>query len=240
MSPHFSIMKTMIISICLMVGLAMPATADSEFDKKVEGWNKEIGEQLSGLGDFMNDFGKNMGDGVKTFTPSTKKKAPRSDNITTGSISPKKNAPQVVAISEKYGSGTIVVQTSTRKLYYVLSPGRAIQYGVGVGRDGFQWGGVSYISRKKEWPSWRPPAEMIERERVKNNREIPEFMPGGPENPLGARALYLGSTLYRIHGTNQAQTIGGAVSSGCIRMRNQDVIDLYERASIGSKVYVYH
>ncbi|MGI9374354.1 MAG: L,D-transpeptidase [Hyphomicrobiales bacterium] len=213
-----------------MVGLALPAEAEFDINKQVEGLNKQIGEGLDGLGDFVSQFGNNMGEGVLTIAPKT----PKVDNITTGSTR------NVVAVSEEYGPGSIVVRTSTRKLYYVLSPGRALEYGVGVGRQGFQWGGVSYISRKKEWPSWRPPAEMIERERVQNNREIPEFMPGGPENPLGARALYLGSTLYRIHGTNQAQTIGGAVSSGCIRMRNKDVIDLYERVAIGSKVYVYH
>ncbi len=225
-----SLFKSFMISMCVLVGLALPAKAEFDINKQVEGLNKQIGEGLEGLGDFVSQFGSNMGEGVRTMTPET----PKFDNITTGSTR------SVVSISEEYGSGSIVIRTSTRKLYYVLSPGRALEYGVGVGRQGFQWGGVSYVSRKKEWPDWRPPAEMIERERVENNREIPEFVPGGPENPLGARALYLGSTLYRIHGTNQAQTIGGAVSSGCIRMRNKDVIDLYERVAIGSKVYVYH
>jgi len=252
MSQNSSSLKMLLISLCLMAAFALPAKAEFDINKEVNGWNKQIGEQLEGLGNFMGKFGENMSEGARTLgnevtrEPATSRPAtsradtpkgttPKSvDQITTGSTR------KVVSISDQYGSGTIIVRTSTRKLYYVLSPGRALEYGVGVGREGFQWGGQSHISRKQEWPSWRPPAEMIERERVKNKREIPAFMPGGPENPLGARALYLGNSLYRIHGTNQAQTIGGAVSSGCIRMRNNDVIDLYERASVGAKVYVYH
>lgn len=137
--------------------------------------------------------------------------------------------------------GTIIIDTSKRRLFYVLKGGKAMSYGVGVGRQGFQWSGTAKIKRKAEWPGWRPPKEMIERERA-NGRELPEYMPGGPRNPLGARALYLfqGSrdTLYRIHGTNQPQTIGRAVSSGCIRMINEEVIDLYRRTRMGAKVIV--
>ncbi len=137
--------------------------------------------------------------------------------------------------------GTIIIDTSKRKLYFVLKNGRAMRYGVGVGRAGFNWSGTARIRRKAEWPGWRPPAEMIERERAKG-RDLPEYMPGGPNNPLGARALYLfqgkRDTLYRIHGTNQPQTIGGAVSSGCIRMINEEVIDLYRRVRMGAKVIV--
>ena len=114
---------------------------------------------------------------------------------------------------------------------------RRRRYGVGVGKAGFEWAGTNKITRKAEWPSWTPPKEMIARER-KKGRELPPFMEGGPANPMGARALYLGSTLYRIHGTNQPWTIGQAVSSGCIRMRNEDVMDLYERVNIGAKVIV--
>ena len=129
--------------------------------------------------------------------------------------------------------GTIIIDTKSRFLYLVQPNNRALRYGIGVGRDGFQWSGLLKVSRKAEWPDWRPPAEMIERQPY-----LPRFMAGGPGNPLGARAMYLGTTVYRIHGTNQPQTIGGHVSSGCIRMVNDDVIDLYNRVSIGTKVVV--
>ena len=129
--------------------------------------------------------------------------------------------------------GTIVVHTSERFLYVVQSNGRAMRYGIGVGRDGFQWQGLLKITRKQEWPDWIPPQEMIERQPY-----LPRWMAGGPGNPLGARALYLGNTVYRIHGTNQPQTIGSAVSSGCFRLVNGDVIDLYERIPVGTKVIV--
>jgi lipoprotein-anchoring transpeptidase ErfK/SrfK len=148
-------------------------------------------------------------------------------------------ARQMVAWNErKYAPGSIIIRTPERKLYYVLPGGQAMQYSVGVGRDGFQWGGVSRIVRKAEWPDWHPPKIMIQRE-AKKGHIIPDFMEGGPGNPLGARALYIGGTMFRIHGTNNAASIGGAVSSGCIRMMNADVIDLYERANVGARVYVY-
>ena len=140
--------------------------------------------------------------------------------------------------SSKYKPGSIIVRTPERALYYVMGDGKAMRYRVGVGREGFQWSGNSRIVRKAEWPGWTPPIQMIARERA-NGRIIPAFMPGGPNNPLGARALYIGGTIYRIHGTNQASTIGGAVSSGCIRMMNNDVIDLYQRVDVGAQVYVY-
>jgi lipoprotein-anchoring transpeptidase ErfK/SrfK len=129
--------------------------------------------------------------------------------------------------------GTIIVSTSDRYLYVVQGNGRALRYGIGVGRDGFQWQGLLKISRKQEWPDWVPPPEMIERQPY-----LPRFMAGGPGNPLGARALYLGATVYRIHGTNAPQTIGTAVSSGCFRLVNADVIDLYDRIPVGTKVVV--
>jgi lipoprotein-anchoring transpeptidase ErfK/SrfK len=138
----------------------------------------------------------------------------------------------------KYKPGTVIIRTPERALYYVLPGGQALRYKVGVGREGFQWGGHSRIVMKREWPEWRPPQVMIERERAKGHI-IPDYMAGGPENPLGARAMYIGGTMFRIHGTNNAASIGGAVSSGCIRMMNADVIDLYERVAIGSPVYVY-
>jgi lipoprotein-anchoring transpeptidase ErfK/SrfK len=139
---------------------------------------------------------------------------------------------------QKYPPGSIVVQTPERALYLVLGDGMARRYKVGVGREGFQWSGNSRIVGKAEWPAWRPPQVMIEREAAKGHM-LPDVMEGGPENPLGARALYIGGTMYRIHGTNNAASIGGAVSSGCIRMMNTDVVDLYDRVKVGARVYVY-
>jgi lipoprotein-anchoring transpeptidase ErfK/SrfK len=140
---------------------------------------------------------------------------------------------QEVNFVTKEPAGTLVVDTSNTYLYYVLGGGRAIRYGVRVGRDGFTWAGVQKISRKAEWPDWHPPSEMIERQPY-----LPRFMAGGPGNPLGARAMYLGSTVYRIHGTNQPSTIGKFVSSGCIGMLNDDVSDLFEHAKVGTRVVV--
>jgi lipoprotein-anchoring transpeptidase ErfK/SrfK len=132
-----------------------------------------------------------------------------------------------------YAPGTIFINTAERRLYLILANGQALRYGIGVGRDGFRWSGVHRISAKKEWPGWTPPAQMLAR-----RRDLPRHMAGGIENPLGARALYLGSTLYRIHGSNEPETIGQAVSSGCFRMTNEDVTDLYSRVSVGTTVVV--
>lgn len=140
---------------------------------------------------------------------------------------------QVVFFRTVEPAGTIVVHTSERFLYVVQSNNRALRYGIGVGREGFQWAGQLRISRKAEWPDWTPPPEMIDRQPY-----LPRFMAGGPGNPMGARALYLGSTVYRLHGTNQPQTIGHAVSSGCFRLVNNDVIDLYNRVPVGTRVVV--
>lgn len=140
---------------------------------------------------------------------------------------------QEVAFQTKEPVGTIVVDTSNTHLYYVLGGGRAIRYGVRVGRDGFTWNGLQKVTRKAEWPDWHPPSEMIERQPY-----LPRFMAGGPGNPLGARAMYLGNTVYRIHGTNQPSTIGQFVSSGCIGMLNDDVADLFERVKVGTRVVV--
>ena len=140
---------------------------------------------------------------------------------------------QVVEYPTHEKPGTIVIDTPNRFLYLVQDDGKAIRYGIGVGRPGFEWAGVKAISAKKEWPDWRPPKEMLAR-----RPDLPTYMEGGPRNPLGARAMYLGSTLYRIHGSNEPDTIGTAVSSGCIRMRNEDVIDLYEKVKVGTKVIV--
>ncbi|HVW94068.1 MAG TPA: L,D-transpeptidase [Devosia sp.] len=141
---------------------------------------------------------------------------------------------QVVSYPTKYKPGTIVVETSQFRLYFVLPNNQAIAYGIGVGRDGFRWSGQHVITRKAEWPGWTPPAQM--RQRVP---DLPAYMPGGPDNPLGARALYIGNTLYRLHGTSEPWTIGQAVSSGCIRLTNDDIIDLYNRASVGALVVVH-
>jgi lipoprotein-anchoring transpeptidase ErfK/SrfK len=140
---------------------------------------------------------------------------------------------QVVAYQGSEQPGTVIIDTPRRFLYLVQDNGHALRYGIGVGRPGFTWAGVKEVSSKREWPDWTPPPEMLKR-----RPDLPHHMAGGPENPLGARALYLGSSLYRIHGSNEPWTIGTAVSSGCIRMRNEDVIDLYERVPVGTKVVV--
>jgi lipoprotein-anchoring transpeptidase ErfK/SrfK len=140
---------------------------------------------------------------------------------------------QVVDYRTHEAPGTIIIDTPNTHLYFVLGNAKAIRYGIGVGREGFTWSGNQTISRKAEWPDWTPPAEMIARQPY-----LPRYMAGGPGNPLGARAMYLGNTIYRIHGTNDPSTIGGRVSSGCIRLTNDDVIDLYGRVNIGTKVVV--
>ena len=140
---------------------------------------------------------------------------------------------QIVSYATHEAPGTVIIDTPNTYLYYVLGGGQAIRYGIGVGRDGFTWSGVQSITKKAEWPDWTPPPEMIARQPY-----LPRQMAGGPGNPLGARAMYLGGTIYRIHGTNAPQTIGTHVSSGCIRLTNQDVTDLYSRVNVGTKVIV--
>jgi lipoprotein-anchoring transpeptidase ErfK/SrfK len=140
---------------------------------------------------------------------------------------------QVVSYATREAPGTIIIDTPNTYLYLVMGNGQAMRYGIGVGRDGFTWSGVQSITKKAEWPDWVPPPEMIQRQPY-----LPRHMAGGPGNPLGARAMYLGGTVYRIHGTNAPSTIGGHVSSGCIRMINEDVIDLYSRVNVGTKVIV--
>jgi lipoprotein-anchoring transpeptidase ErfK/SrfK len=142
---------------------------------------------------------------------------------------------EIVEYATNYKPGTIVIETDERRLYLVLDGGKAMRYGVGVGRDGFTWSGTHRITRKAEWPGWTPPAQM--RKRVP---DLPAYMPGGPNNPLGARALYIGSTLYRVHGTSEPWSIGQAVSSGCIRLTNEDITDLYERVQVGALIVVNH
>jgi lipoprotein-anchoring transpeptidase ErfK/SrfK len=150
-----------------------------------------------------------------------------------GSMLPERLRRTVVALDSREAPGTIIIDTGNTALYYVLGQGRAIRYGVGVGREGFTWAGVQSISRKAEWPDWHPPEQMIARQPY-----LPRFMAGGPGNPLGARAMYLGSSEYRIHGTNDPTTIGKFVSSGCIRLTNEDVKDLFSRVDVGTRVVV--
>ncbi len=140
-----------------------------------------------------------------------------------------------VPYQSNHKPGTIVINTKERRLYYVLGNGLALRYGIGVGRDGFTWNGVKTVTAKREWPDWTPPEQMLRR-----RPDLPRYMKGGPDNPLGARAIYLGSTLYRIHGSNEPETIGQAVSSGCFRLTNSDVIDLYDRVKLGATVIVQH
>jgi lipoprotein-anchoring transpeptidase ErfK/SrfK len=140
---------------------------------------------------------------------------------------------ELVYFNSRYAPGTVVISTSERRLYYVLGNGQAVRYGVGVGRPGFEWSGSRFVSSKREWPDWTPPSQMLHR-----RPDLPRHMRGGLDNPLGARAMYLGGTLYRIHGSNEPETIGQAVSSGCIRMTNDDVVDLYNRVRVGTRVVV--
>ncbi len=149
------------------------------------------------------------------------------------SVLPERLRRTVVAFNTSEAPGTVIIDTGNTALYYVLGQGRAIRYGVGVGREGFTWSGVQTISRKAEWPDWHPPAQMIARQPY-----LPRFMAGGPGNPLGARAMYLGSSEFRIHGTNDPSTIGKFVSSGCIRLTNEDVTDLFNRVDVGTRVVV--
>ena len=173
-----------------------------------------------------------------TYVPAYR--APKPATIAVKKSGPQLDArfePQIVSYSTSKAPGSIIIDTNDKFLYLIMRDGEARRYGVGVGKPGFEWAGTHKVTRKAEWPTWRPPAEMIAREK-KKGRNLPSVMVGGPKNPLGARALYLGSTLYRIHGTNSPSTIGRAVSSGCIRMRNEDVMDLYERVGVGTTVTV--
>jgi lipoprotein-anchoring transpeptidase ErfK/SrfK len=159
--------------------------------------------------------------------------APLEEQTEQGYETPAQFKRQIVAYNGSEAPGTIIIDTGSTFLYLVQPGGRAIRYGIGVGRDGFRWQGVQHITKKAEWPDWTPPAEMIARQPY-----LPRFMAGGPTNPLGARAMYLGNTVYRIHGTNAPSTIGQRVSSGCIRLTNEDVIDLASRVTVGTKVVV--
>jgi lipoprotein-anchoring transpeptidase ErfK/SrfK len=157
----------------------------------------------------------------------------RDEGDASASVVPERLRRAIVSFDTGEAPGTVIIDTGNTALYYVLGQGRAVRYGVGVGREGFTWSGVQTISRKAEWPDWHPPAEMIARQPY-----LPRFVAGGPGNPLGARAMYLGSSVYRIHGTNDPSTIGKFVSSGCIRLTNEDVSDLFGRVGVGTRVVV--
>ena len=169
----------------------------------------------------------------RNFRPTMEDVAPGVDHGNSSDTLPDDYQRQAVFYRSQQPPGTIIIDTSERHLYLIESPVRALRYGIGVGRDGFTWSGLLQITRKSEWPDWRPPPEMIERQPY-----LPRFMAGGPGNPLGARAMYLGNTVYRIHGTNAPETIGQAVSSGCFRLVNDDVQDLYDRVPVGTHVIV--
>jgi lipoprotein-anchoring transpeptidase ErfK/SrfK len=167
------------------------------------------------------------------FQPTIEDAAPGVDHGNADDNLPEQFQRQAVFYRSQHPVGTIIIDTSERHLYLIESETRALRYGIGVGRDGFTWAGLLQISRKSEWPDWHPPPEMIARQPY-----LPRFMAGGPGNPLGARAMYLGNTVYRIHGTNAPETIGHAVSSGCFRLVNDDVMDLYDRVPVGTHVIV--
>lgn len=177
-------------------------------------------------------FGQSFG---RTYPVTMEEPAPGVDDTGRDVELPPEYRRTPVFYRSDYPPGTIIVNTADRFLYLVQDNQTALRYGVGVGRDGFQWGGVHKISRKAEWPDWTPPPEMIERQPY-----LPRFMAGGPGNPMGAAALYIGTTVYRIHGTNAPQTIGQAVSSGCFRLVNEDIQDLYSRVPVGTRVIVQH
>jgi lipoprotein-anchoring transpeptidase ErfK/SrfK len=172
------------------------------------------------------------------YAPSSRQQAAVFEQVLRQEVESRQDVPshlrrRVVGYQTREAPGTVIVDTPNTQLYYVLGGGRAISYGIGVGCEGFTWSGVKTVARMAEWPDWIPPAEMLQRQPY-----LPRFMAGGPGNPLGARAMYLGGTVYRIHGTNAPETIGTQVSSGCIRMLNEDVIDLYGRVSLGTKVVI--
>jgi lipoprotein-anchoring transpeptidase ErfK/SrfK len=172
---------------------------------------------------------------LPSFEPTMKDVDPGVDHTARDAELPPELRRQSVYYRTEQPPGTIIVNTHDRYLYLIMGNGVALRYGIGVGRDGFQWGGIQKITLKREWPDWVPPPEMIERQPY-----LPRWMAGGPGNPLGARAMNLGATVYRIHGTNAPETIGQAVSSGCFRLVNEDVTDLYSRVPVGTKVMVQH
>jgi len=213
-------MKTSVTALGALLGVAVlaatPALAASSYDPFGTDSADEYYSDQGQYG-YQGTYAPGYGQGVQAAPQAQVQPIPR----------------EVVAFNAPYAPGTIVVSTAERRLYFVLGNGQALRYGVGVGRPGFSWSGTNKITAKREWPSWTPPKAMIAR-----RPDLPRYMAGGIENPLGARAMYIGNTEYRIHGSNEPDTIGLAVSSGCIRMTNDDVTDLYERVKVGAKVVV--
>ncbi|WP_375464814.1 L,D-transpeptidase [uncultured Methylobacterium sp.] len=225
-------MKTSATALAALIGLSVlagtPAMAASTYDPFGSDAEDVYGDRVQSYGyqgtpsrDYYGQqpgtYAPGYGQGVQAAPQAQVQPIPR----------------ELVAFNGDYKPGTVVVSTAERRLYFVMPNGEALRYGVGVGRPGFAWSGVKTVTAKKEWPSWTPPAAMIAR-----RPDLPRYMAGGVENPLGARAMYIGNTEYRIHGSNEPDTIGQAVSSGCIRMTNEDVTDLYERVKVGAKVVV--
>lgn len=213
----------------------------ARFDMKVRRAALAIGTLTAGALSFANPAGAAplplfpffMSPPVQAGPSPYSYQTPQQDEDRSAIEQPARFKRQVVNYMTREAPGTIIIDTPNTYLYYVLGGGQAIRYGIGVGRDGFTWSGVQTVTRKAEWPAWTPPAEMIARQPY-----LPRHMAGGPGNPLGARAMYLGNTIYRIHGTNMPETIGTQVSSGCIRLTNTDVTDLYSRVTVGTKVIV--
>ena len=218
------------IAIALFLGTAMPALAQQSNTPQfrtppVRPPERRVADLGGGFFEFLATGG------AMSSRRNTSPMEPDED-ARRAAVDPRYNR-QIVDYTGQEKPGTIIVNTPERLLYLIEANGKALRYGIGVGRPGFTWAGVKHVSMKREWPDWTPPDEMLKR-----RPDLPHHMAGGPENPLGARALYLGSSLYRIHGSNEPWTIGTQVSSGCIRMRNEDVIDLYGRVSVGAKVVV--
>jgi lipoprotein-anchoring transpeptidase ErfK/SrfK len=213
-------MKTRVTALAALLGASLLAAGPSLAASSYDPFGTDSPEEYyadQGQYGYQGTYAPGYGQGVQAAPQAQVQPIPR----------------EVVAFNANYAPGTIVVSTAERRLYYVLGNGQALRYGVGVGRPGFSWSGTNTITAKREWPSWTPPKAMIAR-----RPDLPRYMAGGIENPLGARAMYIGHTEYRIHGSNEPDTIGQAVSSGCIRMTNDDVTDLYERVRVGAKVVV--
>ncbi len=219
-----------LIAIALFLGTAMPAFAQQSNTPQfgtppVRPPERRLADLGGGFFEFLATGGAMSS--RRSYSPMEP-----DEDARRAAVDPRYNR-QIVDYTGHEKPGTIIVNTPERLLYLIEPNGKALRYGIGVGRPGFTWAGVKHVSMKREWPDWKPPDEMLKR-----RPDLPHHMAGGPENPLGARALYLGSSLYRIHGSNEPWTIGTQVSSGCIRMRNEDVIDLYGRVSVGAKVVV--
>jgi lipoprotein-anchoring transpeptidase ErfK/SrfK len=210
--PSSRTVRTLLLVLASLMALAIPSG--------------EVSAQIFGYASASQGW-------LSSDSDSARLAPPTDERDSSGSLLPDRLRRVVVALDTSEAPGTIIIDSGNTVLYYVLGQGRAVRYAVGVGREGFGWSGMQTVSRKAEWPDWYPPAEMIARQPY-----LPRFVAGGPTNPLGARAMYLGSSPYRIHGTNDPSSIGRFVSSGCIRLTNEDVIDLFDRVNVGAKVVV--